>query len=178
LLSRPDCGLLTFEYLPVVRKFWLVGAAVLLLAGALVSYRTWQKGEPRREALATLHRLEAALTTGTADTLLQIVRLPAATRQKTEVEQVAFLRRVLGEEISSEGLLRLKRDGEFGPLLALFPDDGSRWAAQGGVNPQECVAFKLERVGLRTEVVLHKDGSQHRLVRCNNVRQLAAVAKP
>ena len=149
----------------------------LLLAGALVSYRAWQKGQPRREALAALTRLEMALTGASPDALLKTVRLPSATRQKTETEQVDFLRRALGEEISGEGLRILKQQAQFGPLLSLFPDEGPRWASQAEVNPQECVAFKVERVGLRTEVVLHVDGKDHRLVRCNNVKQLAAVAK-
>ena len=143
-----------------------------------MSYRTWQKSQPRREALAALTRLEIALTGPSPTALLQAVRLPSAARQKTETEQVDFLRRALGEEISAEGLRILKQHAQFGALLSLFPDDGPRWASLAGVNPQECVAFRLERVGLRTEVVLHVAGRDHRLVRCNNVKQLAAVAKP
>lgn len=161
-----------------VRKSWRICVMVLLLAAALMSYRTWQNGEPRREALAALARLEIALNGSSAEALLQIVHLPSATRQKTEVEQIEFLRRALGEEISGEGLRVLKQQAQFGSLLNLFPDDGPRWASLAGVNPQECVALKLERVGLRTEVVLHVAGRDHRLVRCNNVKQLAAVTNP
>ena len=65
----------------------------------------------------------------------------------------------------------------------MFPAEAEGWARQAGVNPDDCVAFKLDRNGLRAEVVLLKPstlGSQsstpepsHRIVRVNNVKQMA-----
>jgi len=78
----------------------------------------------------------------------------------------------------------LKRDGAFGPLANLFPAEAETWAKQAGVKPEDCVAFKLERNGLRAEVVLVRTPDSplvprpsslpgYRILRCNNIKQLA-----
>ena len=38
---------------------------------------------------------------------------------------------------------------------------------------EDCVAFKMERAGIRAEVVLLREGETYRVVRCNNVKQMA-----
>lgn len=160
-----------------MHKTWRILAAALLLVGAAASYRAWDKGKPRRAALAALDHFHVALTASSPEAVLRTVRLPSAVTRKTEAEQAEFVRRALAEEISVDGLRILGRHGEFGPLLSLFPTDGPGWAASAGVAPDQCVAFKLEQADRRTEVVLHLDAQGHRVVRCNNVSQLAAVAK-
>ena len=38
-----------------------------------------------------------------------------------------------------------------------------------------CVAFRLEQDNIRAEVILVREGNTHRVVRCNNVKQMAAA---
>ena len=85
-----------------------------------------------------------------------------------------FLRKALQGEISSEGIVALKKDGEFGPLSRVFPKEAAGWANQAGVKAEDCVAFKLERNGQRSEVVLWKQGITFLVLRCNNVGRLAS----
>ena len=67
----------------------------------------------------------------------------------------------------------LQREGSFGLLRTLFPAEAEKWAKQAGVKPEDCVAFKMERTGVRAEVVLLREGQTLRVVRCNNVKQMA-----
>lgn len=71
------------------------------------------------------------------------------------------------------GLAVLQREGEFGTLSDLFPAEASTWAEQAGVKPEDCVAFKLDNNGSRSEVVLVRNNENFHIVRCNNVKQLA-----
>jgi len=120
-----------------------------------------------------LRSIAAALNAGTADDLLQTVVLPAAVSGRTSAEQTEFLSKALRDEISAEGLAVLRREGKFGPLQELFPQEAATWAAQAGVKPEDCVAFRMERDSIRAEVVLVREGNTHRVVRCNNVKQMA-----
>jgi hypothetical protein len=90
-------------------------------------------------------------------------------------EQTEFLTKALRDEISPEGLAVLRREGKFGALTDLFPQEAKTWAAQAGVKPEDCVAFRMERDNIRAEVVLVREGEVYRVVRCNNVKQLAAA---
>lgn len=113
--------------------------------------------------------------------LRDVLVLPFALQGRTDAEQTEFLRKALADEISPAGLAVLKRDGQFGPLTNIFPAEAATWTQQAGVNVGDCVAFKLERNGVRAEVVLVGEGSRgdakttFRIVRCNNVKQLAAI---
>ena len=82
------------------------------------------------------------------------------------------MRKALRGEISDEGIQLIAQRGSFGPLAAIFPKEGEGWARQAGVKIADCSAFKFEAGGLRTEVVLAKQGESYRVVRCNNVTQL------
>ena len=42
-----------------------------------------------------------------------------------------------------------------------------------GVEVDNCVAFRMERGGIRAEVVLASAKNSYRVVRCDNVRQMA-----
>jgi len=152
------------------------GILALVLVGN-VCWFFWKRDEPRRAAFHSLEQFAAALQTGDSANLLNEVVLPQAIHGRTAAEQTEFLQKALRDEISADGLQALKRDGVFGTAKDLFPAETVNWAKQAGVRVENCVAFKLERDGLRTEVVLVRDGQNYRIVRCNNVKQLAA-AKP
>jgi hypothetical protein len=76
----------------------------------------------------------------------------------------------------------LRKHGDYGPLTNLFPAEAEAWAKEAGVNAGDCLAFRLERPGLRAEVVLAQVGPDRRagrsfkIVRVNNVKQLAEPA--
>ena len=147
---------------------------LLVLVVAFLWIR-WRQDEPRRISLNTLQTLAHALDAGQADTLLGSLELPQALLDRTPPEQVEFITKALRDEISPEGIIALKRNGAFGPLKQLFPTDAEAWAKQAGVSPAECVAFRLEKNGLLAEVVLHMQEKTCRIVRCNNVKQMAAA---
>ena len=100
--------------------------------------------------------------------------MPEALRSRTAPEQLEFIRKSLQDEISLEGFDVLKKHATYGPLNQLFPAEAAAWAKQAGVNPDDCVAFKLEQNGLKSEVVLVLENQSLKIVRCNNVKQLAA----
>jgi hypothetical protein len=153
-------------------------AGVLLLAiaiaavGCLVWLR-WKRDAPRRRALATVSRFNEALTSGADENLLAAVVAPSVLTSRTPQEQAEFLRKALRDEVSAEGLAALKRIGKFGPLREVFPDEADKWARQAGVSVSDCVAYRAERNGIRAELVLVSEQGNHRVVRCNNIAQLA-----
>ena len=144
-----------------------VGAAVLL----------WQHGQPRRSALLEVSKLADNLANNRGAALLDSVLMPVVIQSRTPAEQTEFLVKALADEISPEGVASLKAHAEFGPAKVLFPNDYLRWCQQAGVNADDCVAFKMERAGIRAEVVLARDGATYRIVRCNNVKQMADEQK-
>ena len=159
----------------------LIALLVVALIAAAVCW--WAHDAPRRQSLVSLARLDNALHSANRAELLDLIVLPAAVRDRTPPEQSEFLAKALNDEISPEGLAALKRHGDYGPLKILFPAEAERWAGQAGVNPDNCVAFKLDRNGLRAEVVLAKPSTlnpqpstgdaPYRIVRLNNVKQMA-----
>jgi hypothetical protein len=157
-------------------KQWRIVRITFLLilcfaAGALL---WWRHDAPRREALAAVTSLNDALHGTDPDALLNAVVLPAAIQGRTSAEQVEFLVKALRDEISPEGVAALRRRGTYGPLPTIFPGEADRWASLAGAKPQDCVAFKMERNGVRAEVVLIHEAQGFRIVRCNNVKQMAA----
>jgi hypothetical protein len=167
-------------------KMWRVsGLLVLLLIAAGSVWLGWEAGAPRRASVAALQHFNSALSTGNSADLLNAVVMPVAIQGRTAPEQAEFLTKALRDEISAEGLAVLQREGAFGPLTSIFPAEAERWATQAGVKPEDCVAFKLKRNGLRAEVVLARPSTLNaqpstafELVRCNNVKQLAAPPQP
>jgi hypothetical protein len=164
-------------------KFTLLGIALLVVA--LLAAAVWWRvhDAPRRQSLVSLARLDNALHSANRAELLDLVAIPAAVRGRTAPEQSEFLVKALNDEISPAGLAEIKQHGAYGPLKKLFPAEAERWARQAGVNPDQCVAFKLDRNGLRAEVVLVKPSTlnsqpstreaPYRIVRLNNVKQMA-----
>lgn len=110
--------------------------------------------------------------------LLDTILIPVAIQSRTPSEQEQFLTKALADEISPAGVEALKRHAEFGPLKTIFPNEAPVWCSQAGVNVDDCVAFKMERAGIRAEVVMLHEGQTYRLVRCTNVRQMASEKSP
>lgn len=102
--------------------------------------------------------------------------MPQVITGQTSAEQTQFLSKALHDEVSPEGIRDLGKYAIFGPLNEVFPQEGSHWATLAGVRPEDCVAFKMEHAGVRAEVVLISDGHGFRIVRCNNVKQMAGGA--
>lgn len=156
-----------------------LGIVLLVIACIATAVLWWRHDAPRRDSLTALTRVETALNSGNRAELLTLVVIPAAVRDRTAPEQSEFLAEALNDEISPEGLAELKQRGAFGPLQKLFPAEAEAWTKQAGVNPDNCVAFKLERHGIRTEVVLVRPSARdapYRVLRLNNVRPLADSA--
>ena len=167
-----------------MRHALVVFGFLALFAGLITLNRS--RSESRRIALIALQRLDSALGAHDTASILDAVKIPAALRDRTFTEQAEFISKALRDELSPEGLAVLRREGEFGALRELFPQEAEAWASQANVRAEDCVAFKAERNRLRVEVVLAKPsplapqlaagGTLYRIVRCNNVKQLAAVA--
>jgi hypothetical protein len=165
-----------------------LGAAFLLLAARVISFWWWSQDEPRRGAIQALDALVGALQAANTKNLLQAIAIPTAVRTRTASEQAGFLTKALREEISPEGLRLLRQQGQSGALTNLFPDEAAGWAAQADVAAEQCVAFKAEKNGVRAEVVLSRSvvptgkpghtETVYRVVRGNNVKQLATLAPP
>lgn len=157
------------------RKLTAAAILALALAGGVfwwLSHRRWVADEPRREALAAAARFERELGSPTG-TVREYVIVPGAYLARTPQEQEDFLRKALKDEVSPEGLEVLGREGEYGPLTEIFPAKGEKWVNQLGVNADACVAFRAERDGIRAELVLLVTNGSYRILRCNNVKQLA-----
>lgn len=156
-----------------MRAWRIFGVIGLFLIVAVVVWLRWKGAEPRRFALQALGQLDRALHTGNSPDLLTLICTPAAIQGRTAAEQSQFLTKALADEISPEGLAVLQREGAFGPLTNIFPAEAEMWTKQASVKPEDCVAFKMERAGIRAEVVLLREGQTFRIVRCNNVKQMA-----
>jgi hypothetical protein len=145
---------------------------LILCGGGWIWYM--HHNDPRRAALRTLSELNAALETGNSQSLAKIVILPIALQNRTDSEKTEFMIKSLQNEISPEGLRVLSKAGTFGSLTNLFPTESIQWGKSAGVSPGDCLAFRMETGGLRAEVVLAPAaGKTYRVIRCNNVSQLA-----
>ena len=156
------------------RSVTLAAVAILVLLAGLYVWRGQpHRDTPRRVAIESLQELDKALGAADAEALLKAVLLPPAVADRTPAEQAEFLRKALADEVSPEGIKVLARDGAFGPLKQVFPGEANRWAAAAGVNPADCVAFRLERNGITAEVVVATNLAPPKVLRCNNVKQMA-----
>lgn len=147
-----------------------------ILAGAvcLCIWLKWRSNEPRRTSLKAVEEFAHELNSGDVHVLNRI-QIPDGVRDRTSAEQLEFIRKSLQDEFSPEGFAMLKKHATYGPLKQIFPNEADAWTKQAGVNPDDCVAFKLEQNGLSAEVVLVSEGSAFKILRCNNVKQLAAT---
>jgi hypothetical protein len=155
------------------RRFLLLVAATLVLTLVCLLGYSWRRNEPKRRFVQALQVFRAALDSPDSERLLKLVAAPQVVQGKTPQEQAEFIRKALKNEISEDGLRVIASQGSFGPLSQIFPVKGLVWARQAGVNPNDCVALKCEHNGPIAEVVMEVRGETYRVVRCNNVKQLA-----
>ena len=155
------------------RRFQLLVVATLVLTLICLLGYSWKRNEPKRRSVQALRVFRAALDSPDSERLLKLVAAPQAVQGKTHQEQAEFIRKALNNEISEDGLRMIAKQGSFGPLSEVFPVEGQAWAKQAGVNPDDCVALKCSNRGLKAEVVLEVHGETYRVVRCNNVKQMA-----
>ena len=162
----------------------VIGGAVAVVLGVgicVVMHRMRHEGATADtdlgDAVAAITELDAALRDPAGADILERVLVPAALAGRTAREQADFVRKALRDEVSAEGIDLLKETGSFGPLAEVFPGKADRWADLFGVNPTNCVAFRADRDGFRAEVVLLREDGGLRVLRCNNVKQLAATVE-
>ena len=156
------------------RTLGVVLVVLIVIGGVL--WRRWKNDEPRRVSLAAVEKLDAALQSGNSREVIEMLVIPQAIQGRTTAEQTEFLFKALRDAISSEGLAMLRKKGEFGVLHKVFPAEGDAWAKQVGAHSDECVAFKMERNGLRAEVVLLTNAPAVKIIRINNVKQMAGTS--
>lgn len=130
---------------------------------------------PRDQAVDLMGRIDRSLSESDGDTLVALVHPSPAFSHRTRDEKKRWLAEVLRSEISPEGLAILEREGQFGPLIEVFPARGPRWAEIAGAPLEKCSAFRLERGAIQAEVVFVETSEGIQLLRCNNVSQLALV---
>jgi hypothetical protein len=155
-------------------------ASTLAVLGLAAGLAWWALHAKKRERPAMAAR-DFARSVADRDgaRLLAAATLPSSMTHLSQDEQQSRLLELLSSEISPEGVEALAAEGQFGPLADIFPDDAAAWTAPCGVSPAECVAFRMERDGLRAELVLHKSGDSYKIIRCNNVRQMAGeISQP
>lgn len=159
-----------------IRRLIGILLAALLVVGGIAIRVWWKGGKPRRDSLRTVASLQMALASADQEATLETVVLPPALQGRTGAERGEFIRKALQDELTPDGISLLKQQASFGPLLELFPAEADLWAGQAGVNARDCVAFRLDQGGLRSELVLVKQGDVYRIVRCNNAKRMAAAS--
>lgn len=165
----PHVNLVRFSAL---RGVWTISAAAALIAFAAIYFQhAWA---PRRRALQSLQRLQTAVFSNDGGAILSAVRLPEHISRLKAPEQAEWAETLLRAELSPRGLIEMQKHARFGRLLDLFPDEGSRWATAAGAPADRCLAFRMERAGIRAEVVLEPTSADYRIIRCNNVAAMAA----
>ena len=166
---------------PMRRASMRVGVTVFVIViGVAAGSYYWLVTPPSIEKLATLgvlENLQTAIDFSTEDPSNWVLR-PTVAEDKTPEEYQRWLREVLQEEISKEGLAVLAKDAQFGPLLSLFPDQAVAWTSPHSIPPEACLAYRMERAGITAEVVLAPHQGSFKIIRCNNIKQMALLPKP
>lgn len=154
------------------RRVWVLVAVVLVVGlAALVVHR--QASSERRQAARLLGRVVDSLAARSSDALLELMVVPQVVAGKSTAEQAQWLRDVLREEVTAEGVAALRSKGKFGRLPEVFPESSSRWTEDSGVRPEDCLAWRMERGGITAEVVYASSPQGFRFLRINNVAQMA-----
>jgi hypothetical protein len=146
---------------------------VLVVCGAFFALSRYRSDEPRRDALAVISEIERALTSSEVSKTMPLLELSPSAAARSPQDQTQWIADVLRDEVSAAGLVELRRHARFGPLAEVFPEEGKRWAEAAHLTVERCVAFRMERDGIRAEVVLHQTSTGFRVLRCNNVKQMA-----
>ena len=150
-------------------------AIPIVLIAAIAAVLWWRASvrNDRARAAEPARSLAAALASGDRAAIRQLVVTPDFLAAKSPDERDQLLLDLLASEISPGGLTILQESGQFGPLSEVFPAEADSWARAFSVSPDECVAFRMENGDNPAELVLHRGANGYRVLRCNNVRQLA-----
>ena len=162
--------------LPVATLLRLVitgSIIVILVCCGIFALNRYRRGEPRRNALAVISEIDRALTSSEVSKTMPLLELSPTLAARSPEDQVQWIAEVLRDEVSAAGLAELRRHARFGPLAQMFPEEAKRWAESAHLAVESCVAFRMERGGIRAEVVLHQTPTGFRVLRCNNVKQMA-----
>ena len=124
------------------------------------------------EAVSVLSQVAVALEAADKDALLKYVAISTTLQGRAADEQYRFISFALEGVVSEEGIRILEKEGTFGPLMRIFPDEGLRWASVAGVDPAVCVAFRLEHNGFTAEAAVATNGTP-KVIRLSNIRRLA-----
>ena len=160
-----------------VVRWGIVAIVLVAVVSGFFALSRYRGDAPRREALSVMAEVERAIASSHAEKTLPLLALPSSAAAKSPEEKTRWIADVLRDEVSAEGLAEIRRHARFGPLAEVFPAEAQRWADTAGVPVEDCVAFRMERDNIRAEVVLHKSPSGFRIVRCNNVKQMAPAPK-
>lgn len=145
---------------------------VFIMVG--VGFAVWRiTSTPKKVSFQVLSRLEDFVSNHKRPIPQELVVLPAVLADKSPSEREQWLRDVLRDEISKEGIQVLMKSARFGSLADLFPESAHTWARAAGAKPEDCYAFRMDRDGITAEVVLVPGPDGLRISRCNNVKQMA-----
>lgn len=149
--------------------------SILILAVAIGVSVWWLSGDSKRSSLKALSRLEELVSDSNQVIPQDLVILPESAKSKPHAEANQWLREVLRDELSNDGIRELRRSARFGSLTTVFPERASTWAEAAGASPDDCYAFRMDRNGVTAEVVLVPGPNGFRISRCNNVKQMAEL---
>lgn len=163
-------------------KTWWVVFALLAAGGILVLFvirsEFFRQRDPAEwNALAVTGQAVTAIMESDHEQLLRTIVAPSHLARFTDAEVADFLGKALSDEVSPEGLEVMRREAQFGRLTELFPEEGPRWAQSAGVRVEDCVAFRLEKLGVVAEIGIVTSPAA-RVIRLNNVRQIAVAPVP
>lgn len=153
--------------------------AIYLLFAVALAMMVWLGlGHIRRaKAGGFATRFTDALNSRASAELRRLVYSPPFLNDKSAVERDLLILDLLATEVSAEGMAILIRDGDFGSVLKLFPAEALGWCQAFGVKAADCDAFRLQRGEFTAELVLHRQSdASYRVLRCNDIRQLANPA--
>lgn len=153
--------------------FCKISVLLVIIGLAAMAFR-WSREAPRRNALDSLVHLNALVAGASQGTVSDVVVFPDLMKEKSREQASRWLRDVLRDELSPEGVAALRKEGDFGKLTDLFPEHALSWAKAAGAAPDECLALRMDRAGVTAEVVLVPGPHGFRISRCNNVKQMAS----
>lgn len=127
--------------------------------------------EPKKEdALAVLTRVADALKDGKGSSVASDFKIPEGAPPEVVDKELAKLYE--RKEISPEGVKLLAKNGEWGKLKELFPEQAERWSSKMNAPVDQCYGFKLESKGTTAEVGFVWDGSKLQIIRLDDVGKL------
>ncbi|MDB6005879.1 MAG: hypothetical protein JWR15_2866 [Prosthecobacter sp.] len=133
----------------------------------------------RNHAASAGNQLGETIQRRDLEGMRSLVQAPAFLNDRSQPERDLLTLNLLEGEVSPEGLAILTKDGDFGPLRSIFPSEAESWSKALAVNAEECVAFRLQKGGFTAELVLHRQADDtYRVLRCNDIRQLAQSSPP